>query len=108
MADNGFGKLSMQLTTAMSMSVRMARCHRSRRRCGSWRWATGTAHPKRRWPRLPGGRRAGVARLPDGREWPVWTGAQLRAAAVEYLQEAGAAVTESGAARRQQRRPAGR
>ena len=48
-------------------------------------------------------RRAGVARP---REWPVWTAAQMRAAD-EYLQEAGAAMTESGAARRQQRVSAG-
>ena len=40
------------------------------------------------------------------REWPVWTAAQMRAAD-EYLQEAGAAMTESGAARRQQRVSAG-
>ena len=46
------------------------------------------------------------AGLPDRREWPVWTAAQMRAA-VEYLLEAGPAVTESGSARRQQRVSAG-
>ena len=44
--------------------------------------------------------------LPDRREWPVWTAAQMRAA-VEYLLEAGPAVTESRSARRQQRVSAG-
>ena len=92
-----------RLTTATSTSVRMTRCRRSRRRCGSWRCATGTVRPKRQRPRLPG---SGVPGLPDRREWPVWTAAQMRAAD-EYLQEAGAAMTESGAARRQQRVSAG-
>ena len=63
-----------------------------------------SARPKRRRPGLPG---AGVPGLPDRREWPVWTAAQTRAA-VEYLQEAGPAVTESGVSRRQQRVSAGR
>ena len=62
-----------------------------------------SARPKRRCPRLP---RAGMPGLPDRREWPVWTAAQMRAA-VEYLLEAGPAVTESGSARRQQRVSAG-
>ena len=62
-----------------------------------------SARPKRRCPRLP---RAGVPGLPDRREWPVWTAAQMRAA-VEYLLEAGPAVTESRSARRQQRVSAG-
>ena len=92
-----------RLTTATSTSVRMTRCRRSRRRCGSWRCAPGTVRPKRQRPRLPG---SGVPGLPDRREWPVWTAAQMRAAD-EYLQEAGAAMTESGAARRQQRVSAG-
>ena len=95
MADNGFGKLSMQLTTAMSTSVRMARCHWSRRRCGSWRWGGRYGSPEAAVAAVAWGRRAGVARLPDGREWPAWTGAQIRAAAVDYLQEAGAAVTDA-------------
>ena len=82
MADNGFGKLSMQLTTATSTSVRMARCHPSRRRCGSWRWGDRYGSPEAAVAAVARGRRAGVARLPDGREWPAWTGAQMRAAAV--------------------------
>ena len=95
----GSGSCRYRLTIATSTSVRMTRCCRSRRRCGSWRCATGTARPK---PRC-----AGVPGFPDRREWPVWTAAQMRAA-VEDFQEAGAAVTESGAARRQQRVSAGR
>ena len=55
--------------------------------------------------RLARGR--GVPGLLDRGEWSGWTAAQMRAA-VEYLQEAGAAVTESGVARRQQRGPSGR
>jgi len=47
-----------------------------------------SARPKWRCPRLP---RAGVPGLPDRREWPVWTAAQMRAA-VEYLLETGPAV----------------
>ena len=108
MADNGFGKLSMQLTTATSTSVRMARCHRSRRRCGSWRWGGRYGSPEaavaavawgpacRRGAFARRARVAGVDRRPDS------------CGGGQYLQEAGAAVTESGAARRQQRKPAGR
>ena len=99
MADNGFGKLSMQVDDrdvdigqddalpSVETTMRfLALCDRY----GS--------------PEAAG---AGVPGFPDRREWPVWTAAQMRAA-VEYFQEAGAAVTESGAARRQQRVSAGR
>ena len=104
MADNALGKLSMQVDDrdvdigqddvlpSVETTLRfLALCHRY----GSPEW---------RWPRLPG---AGVPGLPDRREWPKWTAARMRAA-VEYLQDAGAPVTESGAARRQQRVSAGR
>ena len=77
----GSGSCQCRATTATSTSVRMTRCRRSRRRCRSWRCATGTVHPKRQGQRLP---ETGVPGLPDRREWPVWTAAQMRAAA-EYL-----------------------
>ena len=46
------------------------------------------------------GRWAGVPGLPEHDDWPAWNAAEMRAA-VEYLQDAEAAVTESAAARRQ-------
>ena len=51
---------------------------------------------------VPAGVR-GCPGLVDRGEWSGWTASQMRAA-VEYLQKPGAAVTESGAARRQQPR----
>ena len=80
MADNGFGKVSIQLTTAMSTSVRMARCHRSRRRCGSWRWGDRYGSPEAAVAAVAPG--PACRRGADGREWPAWTGAQMRRAAV--------------------------
>ena len=41
------------------------------------------------------GRRAGVAGLPVRDEWPAWNATEMRAA-VEYREEAGAAVSEPG------------
>ena len=40
------------------------------------------------------GRRAGVAGLPVGDDWPAWNAAQMRAT-VEYIEKAGVAATES-------------
>ena len=101
MTDNGFGKLSMQVD---DRDIDIGQDDPLPSVETTMRFLTGTVRPKRQRQRLP---EAGVAGLPDRREWPVWTAAQMRAAA-EYLQEAGAAVTESGAARRQQRVSAGR
>ena len=42
------------------------------------------------------GRRAGVPGLPQRDEWPAWNAAEMRAA-VDYLEQAGVAATESGA-----------
>ena len=41
------------------------------------------------------GRRAGVAGLPVCDEWPAWNAGEMRAA-LEYLEQAGTAVSESG------------
>ena len=97
MADNGFGKLSMQVDDrdidigqddalpSVETTMRfLALCDRY----GS---------PETAVAAVARGRRADVPGLPDRREWPVSTAAQMRAA-VEYLQEVSAAVTESGAA----------
>ena len=48
------------------------------------------------------GRRAGVPGLPERGDWPAWTAVQMRAA-VEYLQEARAVVTEFGVPDQRQR-----
>ncbi len=42
------------------------------------------------------GRRAGVPGLPCRDDWPAWNAAEMRAA-VDYLKQAGAAASESGA-----------
>ena len=42
------------------------------------------------------GRRAGVPGLPCRDDWPAWNAAEMRLA-VDYLEQAGAAATESGA-----------
>ena len=42
------------------------------------------------------GRCAGVPALPYRDDWPAWNAAEMRAA-VDYLEQAGAAATESGA-----------
>ena len=42
------------------------------------------------------GRGVGVPGLPRHDEWPAWNAAEMRAA-VDYLVQAGAAATESGA-----------
>ena len=42
------------------------------------------------------GRRAGVPGLPCRDDWPAWNAAEM-GAAVDYLEQAGAAATESGA-----------
>ena len=42
------------------------------------------------------GRRAGVPGLPCRDDWPAWNAVETRAA-VDYLEQAGAAATESGA-----------
>ncbi len=42
------------------------------------------------------GRRAGVPGLPCRDDWPAWNAAEMRAA-VDYLEQAGAAASASGA-----------
>lgn len=42
------------------------------------------------------GRRVGVPGLPHRHDWPAWNAAEMRAA-VDYLEQPGAAATESGA-----------
>ncbi len=42
------------------------------------------------------GRRARVAGLPCRNDWPAWNAAEMRAA-VDYLEQTGAAASESGA-----------
>ena len=50
----------------------------------------------RRWPLSCGAGGAGVPGLPCRDDWPAWNAAEMRAA-VDYLEQAGAAATESGA-----------
>ena len=45
------------------------------------------------------GRRAGVSGLPCRDDWPAWNAAEMRTA-VDYLEQAGAAASESGASGR--------
>ena len=58
----GSGSCRCRLTTATTPSVRMTRCRRSRRRCGSWPCATGYGSPEAAVAAVAQGRRAGVAR----------------------------------------------
>ena len=53
------------------------------------------ADPARRADRAGAGGR-GVPGLPCRDDWPAWNAAEMRAA-VDYLEQAGAAATESGA-----------
>ena len=48
---------------------------------------------------IAGGRRTGGPGLPVRDDWPAWNAVEMRAA-VEYLQESGAGLTESAAPHR--------